>query len=84
MRDHYAGRPLAGEQAQASAGQPGQVASAPVPPEEIAREVAERLKPVAAAAEEVAAKALDLSAKGLSKLAGKLEERRRQRQGPRR
>ena len=44
--------------------------------EEIGREVAERLKPVAAVAEEVAARALDLSAKGLSRLAAKLQERR--------
>lgn len=41
--------------------------------------LAERLKPVAAAAEDVAAKALDLSAKGLSRLAGLLEERRQRR-----
>jgi hypothetical protein len=77
MRDNYAGRPLAGGQPEGGA--TGQTTSTPVPPDEIAREVAERLKPVAAAAEEVAAKAIDLSAKGLTKLAGKLEERRRQR-----
>jgi hypothetical protein len=79
MRDHYVGQPLAGAQPQGPAATAGHTTSSQVPPEEIAREVAERLKPVAAAAEEVAAKALDFSAKGLTKLAGKLEERRRQR-----
>ena len=47
--------------------------------EEMARDVAQRLKPVAVAAEDVAAKAVNLSAKGLSRLARILEERRRQR-----
>ena len=49
--------------------------------EEIGREVAERLKPVAAVAEEVAARALDLSAKGLGRLAAKLHERRQRASG---
>ncbi|MDQ3695696.1 MAG: hypothetical protein M3464_19075, partial [Chloroflexota bacterium] len=47
--------------------------------DEIAKDLGERLKPVAAAAEEVATKALDLSAKGLSRLVDKLERRRRDR-----
>lgn len=50
-------------------------------PDDIGRDVADRLKPVAAAAEGIAAKAVDLSTKGLGKLAAMLEERRRQRQG---
>jgi hypothetical protein len=41
------------------------------------RDVAERFKPVAAAAEEITVKAVDLAAKGLTRLAGVLEERRR-------
>ncbi len=49
--------------------------------EEIGREVAERLKPVAAVAEEVAARALDLSAKGLGRLSAKLHERRQRASG---
>ncbi len=44
-----------------------------------AREVTERLKPVAVAAEEVAAKAVDLSVKGLTKLSALLERRRQER-----
>jgi hypothetical protein len=79
MRDNYVGQPLAGNQLQGQT-TAGQTTSSQVPPEEVAREVAERLKPVAAAAEEVAAKALDFSARGLTKLASKLEERRRQRE----
>lgn len=46
-----------------------------------AEEIAERLKPVVAAAEGIAAKALEASTKGLGILARKLEERRRQRGG---
>ena len=49
--------------------------------EEVGREVADKLKPVAVAAEEVTARVLDLTAKGLTKLAGMLEERRHQRTG---
>ena len=45
------------------------------------REVAERLKPVAAAAEEVAAKAVDLSVKGLTRLGALLDKRRQERGG---
>jgi hypothetical protein len=48
---------------------------------DFAHDLAERLKPVAAAAEEVAARAVDLSSKGLEKVASFLEERRRQRGG---
>lgn len=51
-----------------------------IDPEELARDVVERLKPVLDAAEDVATKALDLSAKGLSSLVEKLEERRRLRE----
>lgn len=51
-----------------------------IDPEEIARDVVERLKPVLDAAEDVATKALDLSAKGLTSLVEKLEERRRHRE----
>jgi hypothetical protein len=51
-----------------------------IDPEEVARDVVERLKPVLDAAEDVATKALDLSAKGLTSLVEKLEERRRHRE----
>ena len=46
-------------------------------PEEVAKEIGERLKPVLGAAEDAAVKVLDLSAKGLTKLVDSLEERRR-------
>ena len=48
--------------------------------DDIGRDVAERLKPVAEAAEGIAAKAVDLSAKGLTRLSAILEQRRRQRE----
>lgn len=43
------------------------------------RDLGERLKPVASAAEVAAVKALQLSASGLKRLAGMIDERRRQR-----
>ena len=67
--DQAAGSGTAGGQAQADRA------------EEIGRELAERLKPVAAVAEGVVAKALDLSAKGLGRLAAKLHERRQRAAG---
>ena len=48
--------------------------------DDIGRDVAERLKPVAEVAEGIAAKAVDLSAKGLTRLSAILEQRRRQRE----
>ena len=87
MQDHFAGQGAAGTESgqgtQASSGTTAGAGSAAPQEkaEEIGREVAERLKPVAAAAEGVVARALDLSAKGLHKLVDKLEERRRQRGG---
>ena len=44
-----------------------------------ARELAERLKPMAMAAEEAAVKAVDLSTKGLNRLSAYLEKRRQER-----
>ena len=44
-----------------------------------AKEVAEKLKPVAVAAEEAAAKAVELSTKGLNKLSEMLAKRRQDR-----
>ena len=68
-----------------ASGQPSGAAAGSQAPqdraEEIGREVAQRLKPVAAVAEEVAARALDLSAKGLGRLAAKLHERRQRAAG---
>ena len=46
---------------------------------EVGRDLAKRLKPVAAAAESAAVTAINLSSKGLSRLAAMLEERRRRR-----
>lgn len=73
IRIDVSGSGSSGQSGGAKPGQPD------IDPEEIARDVVERLKPVLDAAEDVAAKALDLSAKGLTSLVEKLEERRRHR-----
>ncbi len=74
IRINVGGSDSSSQSGSAKSGQPE------IDPEEIARDVVERLKPVLDAAEDVATKALDLSARGWPWLVEPPDERRRQRE----